>query len=41
MYTEHEMDVVIFDAHGEVCAWLVVDGSNGEVESYNPSYADK
>lgn len=41
MYSSHDMNVIIFDAHGEVCAWLVDDGSNGEVESVNPNYEAK
>lgn len=41
MYSNHNMDVVIFDANGEVCAWLVDDGSDMETESYNPNYEAK
>lgn len=40
MYTEHEIEIILFDK-SEARAWLVDDGSDMEVESYNPSYADK
>lgn len=40
MYTKHEIEIILFDEN-EACAWLIEDGSNMEVESYNPSYVDK
>jgi len=37
MYQKHEIEVILFDKN-EACAWIVEDGSNMEVESYDPSY---